>query len=155
MYLFSHSQIGRIIPRYVRIGCFCFFIFFVCILSCVVFGRGSCTLLTTGQGGPPIISVSCMRSIETLILRLRDKGYQGKFPTINHKLKIHITHKRTLLSEHWILKAYHHTLKITWDPSCACGGGSQTAHHLRPHCKLYNKERMQLRDVEWRYKSHK
>ena len=46
-------------PRLTRTGCFCVSLFFVHVMSCVVFGGGPCTLLTIGPGvggGAPALS---------------------------------------------------------------------------------------------------
>ena len=72
---------------------------------------------------------------------------------ITHRLKIHTTltsELTTMLTGHGRLKAYYHRIKIIEDPTCACGGGRQTAHHLLYDCKLC-KERLQLSTiVYWR-----
>ena len=72
------------------------------------------------------------------------------FPIITERLKIQInltSELTTMLTGHGKLRAYYHRFNIIDDPTCICGGGSQTAHHLLYDCQLYSKERMQLRDI--------
>ena len=72
------------------------------------------------------------------------------FPTINHRLNIHITLTReltTMLTGHGSIKACYHRLKIIKDPTSTCGGGSQTAHFLLYDCELRNRENTQPKDI--------
>ena len=43
----------------------------------------------------------------------------------------------TTLTGHGRLTPFYHRFKIIADPTCTCGGGSQTAYHLLCDCKLY------------------
>ena len=65
------------------------------------------------------------------------------------RLKIHITPSSeltTMLIGHGRLKACYHRFRIIEYPTCTCGEGSQTVHHVLYDYKLY-KERTQLKGV--------
>ena len=67
------------------------------------------------------------------------------FPIITERLKIQInltSELTTMLTGHGKLKSVLPQIQHNRRPTCICGGGSQTAHHLLYDCQLYSKERM-------------
>ena len=79
------------------------------------------------------------------------------FPTTTERLKIQInltSELTTMLTGHGKLKSVLPQIQHNRRPTCICGGGSQTAHHLLYDCQLYSKERMQIKgrhNEEWRH----